>query len=109
MTGGQAVLGVSWASVSLATVLVSLRLYSRASRKALSWDDYTITVAFGTIRRLHSFQLAQAHLQRMGYQLLIMRNTRLYVYLDPSQIPFKYETVADNILNLSIRPSCLNG
>jgi len=45
MTGGQAILGVSWATVSVATALVSLRLYSRATRKTLSWDDYTILVA----------------------------------------------------------------
>ena len=45
MTAGQAILGVSWASVTIGTVLVSVRLYSRGSRKILSADDYTIAVA----------------------------------------------------------------
>ena len=46
MTGGQTILGVSWASISVGTIVLSLRLYTRASRKALSSDDYTIAAAF---------------------------------------------------------------
>ena len=45
MTQGQAILGVSWGTLIVGIVLVSLRIHSRASRKALSGDDYTIAVA----------------------------------------------------------------
>ena len=50
MTGGRAILGVSWTSIFVGTVVVSLRLYSKASRKALSRDDYMIGVAL--VRRV---------------------------------------------------------
>ncbi|KAG7008073.1 tRNA dimethylallyltransferase [Physcia stellaris] len=54
MTQGQAILGVSWGTLIVGIVLVSLRIHSRASKKALSGDDYTIAVAslvciFGSI------------------------------------------------------------
>lgn len=45
MADEQTILGVTWASISLGTTLVSLRLYSRISKGSASWDDYTIIAA----------------------------------------------------------------
>lgn len=57
MTAGDAILGVSWATLIIGAIVVALRLYTRASRKALSWDDYTITAAM--VRHIDSLTPTQ--------------------------------------------------
>lgn len=42
---GPLYLAISWTTVSLATILVALRLYVRCNMRASGWDDYLIYLA----------------------------------------------------------------
>ena len=46
---GPLYLAISWTTVTLATVLVTLRLYVRCKLRANDWDDYLIYLALVSV------------------------------------------------------------